>query len=110
MKTQNISDSINGDGTTAEKSVDAASPCSPPNVVWLQYHGDSDPVEWGTEQPAEVTWCADQIFEHDVEYVRADLVRELLKGHKCSELLGDRGLIAATMRSFEENDKEQAQP
>ena len=93
------------DDSTANE-VDAASPCSPPNVVWLQYHGESDPVEWGTEEPAEVTWCADQIFKHDVEYVRADLVRELLKGHKCSELLGEGGLIAATMRSFEGNDKD----
>ena len=84
------------------------SPCSPPNVVWIQYHGDSDPVEWGPEEPSEVTWSAYQVFEHDVEYVRADLVRELLKGHKCSELLGDGGLIAATMRSFEANALEHA--
>ena len=99
------------DGAAKERRLEAGSSapiCSPPNVVWIQYHGDSDPVEWGPEEPSEVTWSADQVFEHDVEYVRADLVRELLKGHKCSELLGDGGLIAATMRAFEANALEHA--
>jgi hypothetical protein len=34
-----------------------------------------------------------------VEYVRADEIRRALKGHRCSELWGDNGLIAATMRA-----------
>jgi hypothetical protein len=36
-----------------------------------------------------------------IEYVKADTVRAALKGHKCSELFGESGLIAATMRDLD---------
>lgn len=34
----------------------------------------------------------------DIEYVKADEVRKALGGHENSELFGENGLIAATMR------------
>lgn len=43
----------------------------PPEIIWLQWHGDSDPsVEDPTDQifESEVTWCRDKIFDHDIEY------------------------------------------
>ena len=40
----------------------------------------------------------DKIFDADLEYVSANEIRHALKGHHCSELWGDDGLISATMR------------
>ena len=36
-----------------------------------------------------------------IEYVRADKVRAALNGHRCSELFGESGLLAATMRDLD---------
>ena len=48
----------------------------PPERIWLQWHGDADPeIESGPVSVADVTWEREQIFKHDVEYVRADLPR-----------------------------------
>lgn len=46
----------------------------PPDTIFLQYYGDAAPEDNGSD-PAEVTWseitwCKDQIFEHDIKYVR----------------------------------------
>lgn len=43
----------------------------PPEVIYLQYHGDGNPDDEGTVRDCDVTWCRDKIFEHDLEYVRA---------------------------------------
>jgi hypothetical protein len=51
---------------------------SPPNTLWLQYHGDSDPCDDAPVDDGDVTWCRDKIFAADVEYVRAGEVRALL--------------------------------
>jgi len=74
----------------------------PPNTLYLQWFGDSDDVNDPIPKDGEIrgTWCREKIFNHDLEYVRADLVRQELQGHKCSELFGESGLIAATMRSI----------
>lgn len=57
-----------------------AADCSP-SSIYLQWRGDSDDV--GEPVPAEslecVTWCADKVFDHDVRYVRWDLVERLLR-------------------------------
>lgn len=52
--------------------------CSPPNVLWLQYHGDSDPCDDAPVDDGDVTWCRDKIFATDVAYVRASEVMALL--------------------------------
>lgn len=41
----------------------------PPDRIWLQWHGDG-PADDGDVRHDDVTWCADQIFDSDVEYVR----------------------------------------
>jgi hypothetical protein len=46
---------------------------APPRQIWLQWYGDSDPDDHD-ERPSDVTWCDDEIFPHDVAYVRADTV------------------------------------
>lgn len=47
----------------------------PPRRLWLQWHGDQEPEPMdGT--PQDVTWCEDQIWPHDIEYWRADLLRD----------------------------------
>lgn len=48
---------------------------SAPERIFLQWYGDADPDVEGDSDPntEDVTWCAENIYEHDVEYVRADL-------------------------------------
>jgi len=72
-----------------------------PLNLWLQWHGDGNPEDDGEVCESEVTWCREKIFDHDVEYVHADEIRRALMGHRRSELWGDTGLIAATMRCVE---------
>lgn len=48
---------------------------SAPKKIYLQWHGDADPADYpdGPDpDQSDVTWCADKIFEHDIEYVRVD--------------------------------------
>ena len=44
-----------------------------PIRIYLQWNGDAEPEE---SEPCveEVTWSQEQIFEHDIEYIRADRV------------------------------------
>ena len=60
-----------------QKTEDASVPldCAvgAPNRIWLQWHGDEDPADWPNHPDpigSDVTWCAEQIYEHDVQYVR----------------------------------------
>jgi hypothetical protein len=69
-----------------------------PLNLWLQWYGDGTPEDDGEICESEVTWSREKIFDHDVEYVHADEIRRALMGHRRSELWGDKGLIAATMR------------
>lgn len=46
-----------------------------PERIYLQWWGDSNPAEG--EPADEVTWCVDGIWDHDVEYVRADRIEAL---------------------------------
>lgn len=50
-----------------------------PLNLWLQWYGDGTPKDPGDVCESEVTWCRDQIFAHDVEYVRGDRVNILLQ-------------------------------
>lgn len=53
-----------------------------PDEIWLQIHGDANPADY-PDGPLpdlrgdDVTWCWEPIFEHDVKYVRADIVAAL---------------------------------
>lgn len=76
---------------------------TPPETLWLQWHGSGDPDDSETVSEGDVTHSREQIYSNDVEYVRADAVREALQGHRCSMLFGDAGLIAATMRALQSN-------
>ena len=75
-----------------------------PLDLWLQWHGDGTPEDDGEVCESEVTWSREKIFDHDVEYVHADEIRRALMGHRRSELWGDEGLIAATMRCVDAID------
>ena len=82
-----------------------------PHNLWLQWHGDGTPEDDGEVCDGEVTWSREKIFEHDVEYVHADEIRRALMGDSRSELWGDNGLIAATMRcvaAMRENERMKA--
>lgn len=65
---------------TTTDSAERLSPsaCPPPNVLWLQYHGDSAELDNAQVDDGDVTWCRDHIFPNDVEYVCAREVRNLL--------------------------------
>ena len=78
----------------------AATTCSAPLELWIQWHGDNDESEDDSlpVSELEVTWCRDKLYERDIEYVHADEIRRALFGHRKSQLWGDNGLIAATMR------------
>jgi len=55
-----------------------STPCSP-SSIYLQWYGDDEPSDFddGTE-PADVTWAQEKVWDHDVRYVRWDLVERLL--------------------------------
>jgi hypothetical protein len=63
-----------------------------PLDIWLQFH---------CEDELGATWTEKQVYPEDVEYANANEIRRALMGHRCSELWGDKGLIAATMRCVE---------
>jgi hypothetical protein len=51
---------------------------NPPELIYLQWWGDVNLEEMSELERLdtggiEATWCADKIYEHDVEYVRKDL-------------------------------------
>lgn len=51
----------------------ASEGAKPPERIYLQYYGDEEP----SEGPAmEVSWCAEKIYEHDVEYMRLERIAE----------------------------------
>jgi hypothetical protein len=50
-----------------------------PVRIFLQWHGDAEPGDYiDPPDASDVTWCADRIFRHDVEYIRADRVQILI--------------------------------
>lgn len=76
-----------------------------PLDLWLQWHGDGTPEDDGEVCESGVTWSREKIFDADVEYVHAGEIRRALMGHRSSELWGDKGLIAATMRCVDALDR-----
>ncbi len=60
---------------TPEPPALASAPCSAPYTIWLQWDGDQKPDYYS--EHSGVTWAAHKIFSHDVEYVRADVLRNL---------------------------------
>ena len=57
-----------------------------PERVWLQLYGDMDVDEVKNEPSdivadvlasGDVSWCAEQIFSADIEYIRIDLYEQL---------------------------------
>ena len=55
-----------------------------PDRIWLQLHGDAEPPFDDRDHPpwADVSWCSEPVFAHDVEYVRADLAADLVDALK----------------------------
>jgi len=51
---------------------------APPDRIFLQWFGEDGPFD-SEKIPldSEVCWCADKIFENDVEYVRVKRKRKL---------------------------------
>jgi hypothetical protein len=71
---------------------------TPPKTLWLQWHGDAEPDDTGDVAQDQVTWNYEKVFNDDIEYVHADVIRRELLGHSKSLLFGDAGLLAATKR------------
>ena len=46
-----------------------------PDKLFLTNGDEDHKITWGSD---EVTWCADRITDDDVEYIRADLVFDLI--------------------------------
>lgn len=70
-------------------------PNQPPDVIYLQVHGedlqrlsppDFDPIE--EVDSADVTWCADQVFDTDVRYIRDKRYGRKPSGEKPSSPAG----------------------
>jgi hypothetical protein len=47
-----------------------------PERIYLQRHDDCVAEDCGPHGE-DTTWCSDKINEHDVEYIRADLVKPM---------------------------------
>lgn len=45
-----------------------------PKELWLQWYGDGAPED-GEPERENITWCEDNIYAHDVHYIRADVVK-----------------------------------
>jgi hypothetical protein len=74
-----------------------------PVRIFLQWSGDADPADYPDAPPAlsEVTWYSERVFEHDVEYVKADGLRALLKEWLEHDLQDSRaGEIIREVESF----------
>jgi hypothetical protein len=80
-----------------------------PKVVYVQWYGDQDPeCLTKTElqrHPSldEVSWCWEQIFPYDIEYMRMDKYDELRKERdslqaKCDGLVATMQAVADKMR------------
>ena len=54
----------------------------PPEKIYLQFYGDGEPDEEGNVDDEDVTWCINQIFTHDVEFVRNS---EINRSHRIEE-------------------------
>lgn len=57
--------------------------CLPPEVIYLQYHGDGPPND-GPVRDCDVSWCRDRIFPSDLEYVcscQNQLMRQALEAY-----------------------------
>jgi hypothetical protein len=71
--------------------------------MYLQWDGEAgeEPVDW-----TDVSWCADQIYDGDIEYVRADLAATLTN-HERIELYDLRAAVecAATPANPEDVQK-----
>ena len=50
----------------------------PPETIWLQWNGDGDP-DGSPVSVGDVTWSAEQVFEHDEQYLRLSDVLPLLE-------------------------------
>lgn len=46
----------------------------PPDVLYLQFYGDSDPALEldGPVSEGDVTWSKERVFDYDVRYVRVE--------------------------------------
>jgi len=42
----------------------------PPDLLYLQWHGDGEPDDFGSVCESEVTHHRNRIFEHDILYLR----------------------------------------
>lgn len=49
-----------------------------PEKIYLQLQEEQEGEDVAFESLGECTWCADRIFDSDVEYVRADSITYLL--------------------------------
>ena len=45
---------------------------TPPERIWLQWHGDAEEWEDGEIDPGDASWAPHKVWERDVEYVRVD--------------------------------------
>lgn len=57
---------------------------TPPNTIYLQFHGDSDPCDETPVDPRDVTWCKDKIFGSDELYIRGEHILPLLERVSCN--------------------------
>lgn len=44
----------------------------PPDEIYLQWHGNADPVEDGEVDPSQVTWSCEEVYDRDICYVREE--------------------------------------
>lgn len=55
-------------------------PVDPPQVIWLQWHGDPGDQSGDTsEQPDGVTFSTERVYETDVPYIRYNLSNFVLE-------------------------------
>ena len=52
-----------------------------PEKIYLQ-SGTGEELTFQDAIKVNITWCDERIEEHDVEYIRADLVKKILQGVK----------------------------
>lgn len=76
-----------------------------PERVWLQYFGDAEPEHDARISHSDVSWCAEKVFDHDIEYIRLDLAQEAeLRAH-LETARGQRNRLVELIRQLRAADR-----
>lgn len=83
-----------------------------PETIYLQWFGDYDPdmlseSDRDAVDPSGASWCWEQIFPHDIEYVRKDAATEAMRMLQAEykEMAQQVADLKQMLRRYQEREK-----